>query len=343
MSPSWPPCESIPPDASRTERAHVDVAGSELLSVALVGMVFSLAQSQAWGWTSPGVVVPIVASVAAGVSFVLVERRNTTAPLMDFGLLRRYPNYRAAVLSQCLAGMAEMRLGVLFPLIMILNLGMSPGLAGLALLPTTLPMIVVAPVAGRWYDRVGGGRPLLTGYVLLAVSATLLAVAVTADRYLLLLPGLFVYGVGLALVLTVNDPVSLDTLPESSHGQASGVSATAEQFGGAIGIAGLYLAFHVSYAHRLNVIVDRGPLADLTTAAAARLKADLLSAETTGLKPSLFDPAVAQYLRATREASNFGYAVAFVMVAALAVVAAVAVAGLVRRPPDEPEPTPEVR
>jgi hypothetical protein len=45
------------------------------------------------------------------------------------------------------------------------------------------------------------------------------------------------FGIGLALVLTVNDPVSLDTIPDQSQGQASGVSTTAEQFGGALGIS----------------------------------------------------------------------------------------------------------
>ena len=51
--------------------------------------------------------------------------------------------------------MPEVGLGLLFPLLLILNLQMDPGLAGLALIPTTLPMVIAAPLAGRWYDRVG--------------------------------------------------------------------------------------------------------------------------------------------------------------------------------------------
>jgi MFS family permease len=71
--------------------------------------------------------------------------------------------------------MAEIGLGVIFPLLLILNLRMSPALAGLALIPTTVPMILVAPLAGRWYDRVGGRPPMVLGFATLAVSGALLA------------------------------------------------------------------------------------------------------------------------------------------------------------------------
>jgi MFS family permease len=136
-----------------------------------------------------------------------------------------------------------MGLGLLFPLLLILNLGMAPGLAGLALIPTTIPMVLVAPLAGRWYDRIGGRVPLAIGFATLAVSGVVLGVGVHGNNYWILLPGFAIYGIGLALILTVNDPVSLDTLPERSHGQASGVSATAEQFGGAVGISVLFWCF----------------------------------------------------------------------------------------------------
>lgn len=41
--------------------------------------------------------------------------------------------------------------------------------------------------------------------------------AVQCNNYWVLLPGLMVFGRGLALVLTVNDPTSLDAVPEDSQ------------------------------------------------------------------------------------------------------------------------------
>jgi hypothetical protein len=128
--------------------------------VALAGLVFGLSQSQVWGWDSPGVLVPLVVSLAAAVTFLRVER-DSPNPLMDLRLLRRHSNYLGSVLSQFVAGTAEMGLALLFPLLLILNLGMSPAL-GRA--PAHLPAAAAWPAALRHRpgpdpDRQRPGQP----------------------------------------------------------------------------------------------------------------------------------------------------------------------------------------
>lgn len=195
-------------------------------------------------------------------------------------------------------------------------------------------MILGAPLAGRWYDRAGGRPPLMAGFAMLGLSGLVLAWGVSGGNdYARLLPGLLMFGVGLALVLTVNDPVSLDMVPDADQGQASGVSATAEQGGGAIGIAVLYALFHNAYVGRLDDLVDASPLSDLTAESGDALRAGLFAAEQTGLRPAQFDPAVREYLVFADEASDHGYAVAFIAIAVIAAVGLAAVALLVRRPP----------
>jgi EmrB/QacA subfamily drug resistance transporter len=327
---------AVPPDAAVEHRPHIDLAGTVLLSTALIGLVFGLSQSQAWGWASPGVVIPLIISVAAGAAFLLAERA-AASPLMSLPLLRRHPNYLGSTISQFVAGMAEMGLALLFPLLLILNLGMSPALAGLALIPTTLPMVFVAPLAGRWYDGAGGRPPLVTGFAVLLVSGLLLAWGVHANAYLPVLPGLLLYGIGLALILTVNDPVSLDTVPEVDHGQASGVSATAEQFGGAVGIAGLYLIFHATYVNQLHSKIDRSSLPNLTLHQYQQLKNAIVAAESTGLRPDSVSRVLLPYLMPARSASEDGYSVAFIAVSVLCLLALILMIQLIRKPPSQPE------
>lgn len=338
---------SVPADGRRTGRVHVDISGSLLFCVALVAGVYGLSRTQTIPVSDATVVIPLVVGFVALCLFVVRERRATN-PLMSFPLLRANRNYLGATLSQGLAGMAEMGLGIIFPLLLVLNLEMTPAQAGLALIPTTVPMIFLAPVTGRWYDRAGGRRPLVAGFIALAVSGVALAIGISvahepgaaprASTYLAMLPGFLLYGIGLALVLTANDPVSLDSIPAEDEGQASGVSATAEQGGGAIGIAVLYALFHTAYVNRLHDVVDSGPLAALSDQQYAQLRSALESAEQTGLRPDHFDPAFVPYLRSTYEASQHGYVTVFLAVAAIGALGAVVTAWLVRRPAPVADP-----
>jgi hypothetical protein len=70
-------------------------------------------------------------------------------------------------------------------------------------------------------------------------------------------------------------------------------------------------------------VSHRGPLADLTTAQYERLRADLIAAESTGLKPHLFNPLLSPYLEAVRTASAWGYAAAFLGVTLLGIAGAI--------------------
>jgi EmrB/QacA subfamily drug resistance transporter len=311
-------------------RAHIDFSGAAAAGVGLVALVFGLGQTTAWGWSSPGVIAPLVVAVVAFTLFVLRERRAKN-PLMSFALLRSSRNYLGATISQGLAGMAEMGLGLIFPLLLILNLQMNPALAGLALIPTTVPMVIIAPLVGRWYDRSGGRPPLVVGFGCLALAGVLLALGAGTGSYPWMLPGLLVYGVGLAIVLTVNDPVGIDTVPEQDHGQASGVSATAEQGGGAIGIALLYAVFHSAYISRLDANVAARNLPPLDDQSGPLLRDALNAAEQVGLNPAMFDTRVAEYLASARVASDFGYSVTFLATTVLALIGMVAAATLVRK------------
>jgi EmrB/QacA subfamily drug resistance transporter len=322
---------SVPPDAERSRDTHVDVLGAVLLCLAIVGLVYGLTETQDHSFVSAGVLGALVIAVVAAGLFIWWEHRDPD-PLMNLRLLRRTPNYLGSTLSQALAGFGEMGLGLLLPLLLILNLGLNPALAGLALMPTTLPMVLLSRRAGNWYDRAGGRPPLVVGFAVLAASGLALWAGVTQHEYFALLPGLLLYGTGLALVLTVNDPVSLDSVEDHEAGEVSGVSATAEQAGGAIGIAALYTIFHTVYVHRLTALIDAGPGQNLTPREGQQLKDALQAAEQTGLKPHHFDPSLAHFLKPAASASDRGYVAAYLAVTVVALIGMAVVAHLVRRP-----------
>jgi EmrB/QacA subfamily drug resistance transporter len=338
----WATVSAVPRDPRREGRVSVDLTGAGLLCLSIVALVFGFNETQSERLTSLVVLGPVALAVLSGIGFVWWERRSPD-PLMDIGLLRRTPNYLGATISQALGGIVEMGLGLIFPLLLILNLGMSPFVAGLALIPTTVPIVLFSTTVGRWYDRSGGRPPLVIGFGVLALSGLVLGIGVhllqpAAPNYFFLLPGLLLFGTGFAFVLTACDPVSLDSVNQDLAGQVSGVSATAEQGGGAIGIAGLYAIFHQVYVRRLQHLTHSGSPHGLTPHQSDQLRQALQAAEQTGLQPHHFDQSLVRFLVPAFEASKLGYAAVFFSVIAVSAVGSVAAWRLVRKPAEDLPP-----
>jgi EmrB/QacA subfamily drug resistance transporter len=260
-------------------RPKIDYAGTITFGLGIAALVLGLSQGQDDGWTSAAAAGPLLAAILLLVAFVLVERR-VEQPLLEFRLFRHL-NFLAANVSQFLAGMIELGLGFLMPFYLLLVVGVSPEAAGIALIPATIPIILAGPLAGRAFDRVGGRIPLVAGFLVLSASGVALAVAAADQSVGALIPGLLLQGLGLGVVLTVNDPTGLAAVPEKDRGQAAGTINTTEQLGGAVGIAAL-TAVEIGAAERISFerLADRG--IDPTQAEVEEFKEFLLRAEELG-------------------------------------------------------------
>ena len=316
----------IEPNASADRR--IDYPGVFTFAIGIGLITFGLGQATAWGWASAATIGTVLVGVMSLVTFVFVERRST-APLMQLRLFRHL-NFTAANISQVLAGSVELATAFLLPYFLLLVVGLSPGAAGIALIPMTIPIIVVAPLAGRWFDRVGGRTPLVVGFGVLAVSGLTLAYGAGAESAAALIPGLVLQGIGLGIVLTVNDPTGINAVPEDARGQASGVIDTSEQFGGALGIAVLTALFLQFMLHRFyDTMADHGIHA--TSEQVARGQDVVMQAEQKGFEHIKLPPFFGDVVNEWKDAHVAGYRFVFVLCALIAIVGAVASFFLVRR------------
>ena len=166
---------------------------------------------------------------------MLWERRRSQ-PLVQLSLLN-LQNFRAE--GAILAGVQFALVGAsVFGAIWAQEvLGFSAIRAGAALLPLTLPLLVVAPLGGRLYDRIGP-RPLLTaGSALIAFGFAWMAFRLHVREYVWMVPGYIALGVGLGLVISPATTDALGAAKPADRSQASGLVQTMRQIGGAVGLA----------------------------------------------------------------------------------------------------------
>lgn len=316
----------LPPEPGA--RRTLDFPGLITFAIGVGGLTLGLGQSQQWGWASLATLTALGLGIAGLAAFAVVEPRRRD-PLIKFAFFRHL-NFTAANVSQVLAGSVELAAGYLLPFFLLLVVGLAPGPAGLALIPATVPIIVVAPLAGRWFDRSGGRLPLTVGFLVLAASSFALAAAFPAQSLVPLVPGLVLQGIGLGIVLTVNDPTGLGSVPAEDQGQASGINDTSEQLGGAVGIAVFTVVLlHIYFGRLFGMLAERG--ITVTRGEIEQGREFVLRAEQEGSQQVTPPPRIRAVLTEFEEAHIYAFQLTFVLMGAVAVVGAIICWLLVRR------------
>lgn len=213
-----------------------DLAGALSVTAAVAVLVYALVEAGDAGWASAQTLGLIGLSAALVAAFAAIELRSS-APLVPFSIFRI-----RAVAGSNVAGLA---LGAaMFGMIFILTLYMqqvlrySPLQTGLGWLAMALTVLVAAMAGSALVTRVGARVPLTAGLLVAAAGFFLLGRIPSDGRYVHdLLPGLLVLGLGLGLAFVAMSIGALEGVGERDAGLASGLSNTAQQVGGALGVA----------------------------------------------------------------------------------------------------------
>jgi EmrB/QacA subfamily drug resistance transporter len=229
-------------DESRGPDRGLDLPGLGLASVGLLGIVWGLVRGNSHGWTSVGIVLPIVAGVALVAAFVAWERRAPSPMLpMHFFGGRTFALTNVASLLMFF-GM----FGSIFLLAQFFQTVQhySPLASGLRILPWTAMPIFVAPIAGALSDRVGGHRLMTVGLALQATGLAWIAVQQTPTvPYSHLVVPFILSGTGMALFFAPVANVVLSSVRPEHEGKASGATNAIRELGGVFGVAVLASVF----------------------------------------------------------------------------------------------------
>jgi EmrB/QacA subfamily drug resistance transporter len=271
----------------------LDLPGLGLASVGLLGIVWGLVHGNSHGWTSAGVVVPMVVGVLLLAAFVAWESR-AAAPMLPLRFFRDRTFTLANVASLLMFfGM----FGSIFLLAQYFQTvqGLSPLQAGIRVLPWTAMPIFVAPIAGALSDRIGGQRLMTLGLLLQGAGLLWIAsVATPTTPYADLVGAFFLSGTGMALFFAPVANVVLSTVREVEQGKASGATNAIRELGGVFGVAVLAAVFsHVggyetpeAFVHGSNTAVVVGGIVVLLAAVS--------SAFIPGRSAQAAEPAVEQ-------------------------------------------------
>jgi DHA2 family multidrug resistance protein-like MFS transporter len=226
------------PEFRAPQAGRLDLLSAGMSLVAVLAVIFGLTQIAQDGFSAvPSGVV--LGGLAVGAMFV--RRQLTLAdPLIDLSLFR-IPAFSASLATNVLGIFVAVGYFLFIAQYMQLVLGLSPLEAGLWSLPSALAFILASNVTPHIKAHVRPAVIMGSGLVLAALALSMLLLVGAGDAgsnsLAMLVAASVVISLGFAPVISLTTELIVGSAPPERAGAASGISETAAELGGALGIA----------------------------------------------------------------------------------------------------------
>jgi EmrB/QacA subfamily drug resistance transporter len=221
------------------DRPRLDLIGTVLAAVGLFAIVYGFSNasmsSGSSGWTQPATLGTLIGGAVLLAVFVIVEQR-VAHPLLPLRIILDR-NRAGAYLAMFFAAIGMFGVFLFLTYYLEENLQWSAVKTGVAFLPLTLVLVVVAAIGNTvLLSRVSPRILVPFGLLLAAVGMALLTnIGLTSDYAADVLPTLLLVGAGLGLVFAPAFTLGTLGVVPSDAGAASATVNVAQQIGGSIG------------------------------------------------------------------------------------------------------------
>jgi EmrB/QacA subfamily drug resistance transporter len=226
-----------------------DLAGALTSTAGLMLLALGFIRAATHGWTSPQTLLTLGVAVAMIAAFAVIEMR-ARQPIVPLHLLTHRDRVGAYLIRLLLTSAMSSEL---FFLTLYLQdvLRLSPLAAGLAFVPTAVPVVIVARIAARLLPRFGAKQVLVAGALLTTAGvAWLTQLSATSGYATEVLTPIVLTAVGCGLLFPAMAVVALTDVVAGEAGAASAMLQAAQQFGGALGVAALITVFDAAGGQR---------------------------------------------------------------------------------------------
>lgn len=220
---------------------HAFDVASAVLNALTFGLLITGLNSFSDAHSHVHAVVLLVGALFFGFIYVRRERRMAV-PMLPFDLLRR-PVFAFSMMTSISSFAAQTMAYVALPFYFQHTLGRSEVATGLLMTPWPLVTALVAPVAGRWSDRIAPERLCSLGLVVMGCGMISIATLGSAPSGFDLVWRLALCGLGFGLFQSPNNRIIISSAPRERSGGASGLQSMGRLLGQSIGAAFVAIIF----------------------------------------------------------------------------------------------------
>jgi EmrB/QacA subfamily drug resistance transporter len=241
---------------SRVDRESTpDVAGAVTITAGLALLVYAVSNAPVHGWGSGWTLSRLAVAAVLIAAFLAVEARAKD-PLMPFRIFRVSTVAGANVAGLLLGGVVFANF-FLLTLYVQQVLGWSALKTGLTFIATAGTAVLWAGLAQALVTKIGAKTVMAVGFVaMIAGMVWYTQIPADASYWSDLLPGYLLVGFALPFSFIPVSIAALAGVEAHEAGLASGLINTAQQIGGAVGVA---VTSSVSLSHFNHLMAVHGP------------------------------------------------------------------------------------
>jgi len=312
------------PEFRDPEAGRLDLRSAAMSLAAVLALIYGLKTTVQDGFG----LQPAAVILAGLVISLLFLRRQASLedPLIDLRLFR-IPTFSTSLVTNVLAVFIAVGYFLFVAQYLQLVLGLSPLVAGLWSLPSSVGFIIGSNLAPRFVHRIRAAIVLSASLTLAALALGMLTQVDGSNGLAIVVPASVMISLALSPVFTLTTELIVGSAPPEKAGAASGISETGAELGGALGIAILGSIGTALYRSEVASTLPTGIPAEAAGAALDTLGGAVVVA---GQLP---DPLARALLDVTREAFVQGLHLAAAISAIVAIGAAILAVVVLRRVP----------
>jgi EmrB/QacA subfamily drug resistance transporter len=238
------------PRFPRTAGQRFDVAGFVTIAVGLFALLLALSEGETWHWTSYPTLILVAVGIFSLALFVVVEL-SVEQPMLDLSVFRS-GGYTISAILVCILSIGLF--SGLFYVPLFLQRGDDLGAfeTGLTLLLPAVVTVIMMPISGWLYDRIGARWPAVIGLLVVAYGTYLMYNTSTSTSRGQFIIWLAIRNLGTGLAFMPIMAGSIAGLPARLVSRASAINNIVLRISSALGLAVLTALLTSQQAQQLS-------------------------------------------------------------------------------------------
>ena len=216
---------------SKLTKPKLDILSVIYISVALIGILFAISfVFQIW-WVA--IIVLFVGILA--LSLFVLRQKKIEMPLINLKPIKNKA-FSISVIINMIGLVVVFAFNVILPSLLI-SKGAEPLIASLTLFPAVFLTCIIAPIAGKIYDKFGAKWLLIIGFLLMAIFGVLIGYLFESSSFVVIGALYVPVIVGSAFIIGPIQSYGLSSLKPDENPHGVTIFSTGFQIAGCIGAA----------------------------------------------------------------------------------------------------------